>query len=210
RGGRRRRLRRRGRRLGPPRLAPEDGRGAARLRGEFGRARVPESLDRPQRPGTGDSDAAQRADAARAGREPDVTVSALRVIPPGSTPVEARREGLRSKARENLALARFLLERGSVDAAAGRFYYAVFQAAVYALRRQGESPGDFRRRAREWDHGMVGRCISLVRGRPEDGVLFSALRHERERADYEDEPARRRDLEFMAPEASRFVDEATR
>ena len=125
------------------------------------------------------------------------------------TAVEPLREGLRKKARENLALARFLLERGFVDGAAGRFYYAVLQASIHALRRQGRTPSDFRRGAREWDHGMVERSIQLVRGRREDRVLFVALRGQRERADYEDDPVDRRKLEFLRHEAVRFVEEVT-
>lgn len=123
--------------------------------------------------------------------------------------MEPLREGLRKKARENLALARLLLGRGFVDAAAGRFYYAVLQASVHALRKQGRAPADFRRGAREWDHGMIERTIPLVRGLRADGVLFSALRHERERADYEDDPVDRRKLEFLRHEAARFVEEVT-
>ncbi|MCI0585756.1 MAG: hypothetical protein L0323_02825 [Planctomycetes bacterium] len=123
--------------------------------------------------------------------------------------MEPLREGLRKKARENLDLARLLLGRGSVDAAAGRFYYAVLQASIHALRRQGRTPSDFRKGAREWDHGMVERSIHLVRGLRGDEVLFTSLREQRERADYEDDPVDRRKLEFLRHEAVRFVEEVT-
>ncbi len=123
--------------------------------------------------------------------------------------MEPSREGLRRKARENLALARLLLGRGFVDGAAGRYYYAVLQASIYALCKQGRTPSDFRRGAREWDHGMVERWIHLVRGRREDDVLFLTLREQRERADYEDNPVDRGRLEFLRHEAARFVEEVT-
>ena len=121
------------------------------------------------------------------------------------------REGkaLQTKARQNLQVALFLLERGDIDAAANRLYYALFQAAVHALRRQGRTPGDFRPAAEDWDHTMVSRWIKLVRGRPEDGVLFRRLREQRERADYSDDRAERGELELLKHEAERFVDEVT-
>lgn len=114
------------------------------------------------------------------------------------------------KARRTLKIALHLLEIGALDDAASRMYYAAFQAAVEALRCQGRAPSDFRRGAEDWDHEMVGRNASLVRGRPEDAILLRRLRDLRERADYEERSVLRRELEFSRPEAIRFVEEVSR
>lgn len=116
---------------------------------------------------------------------------------------------MQGKARENLEAGLLLLEAGLVNAAASRLYYALFQAAVYALERQGKTPARLRRGARRWDHRMVGERASLVRGLAEDAVLFDELRDLRGRADYESSPVERRKVEFMKQEVERFVREVT-
>lgn len=113
------------------------------------------------------------------------------------------------KARRTLRAARRLLEQGFVDDAASRLYFAVFQAAVFALERQGREPGDFRSGAGKWGHRMVRKLATLVRGRAEDRVLFDQLFGLRVTADYEASCLDRRMLEFLQHEAERFVREAT-
>ena len=113
------------------------------------------------------------------------------------------------KARRTLRAARRLLEEGFVDDAASRFYFALFQAAVHALERQGRKPGDFRSGAGKWGHRMVDELVPLVRGEAEDRVLFGELRKLRSSADYESRSVERRTLEFLQHEVERFVREAT-
>jgi len=117
---------------------------------------------------------------------------------------------VREKARQNLKAGRVLLDAGLLDAAASRFYYAAFQAAVYALERQGRRPSDFRGGARRWEHRMVAGVGNLARGRVGDDVLLDDLRRIREDADYKPGAVRRSDLEFLKHEAARFVEEVTR
>lgn len=117
---------------------------------------------------------------------------------------------MKGKARKNLEVALLLLDRGYIDASATRLYYAVFQAAVHALRAQGREPAEFRRGARDWDHEILGRAIHLARGEPSDRILFRDLRHQRELADYRDGPAERNTLEYLKHDAIRFVDEVTK
>jgi len=112
---------------------------------------------------------------------------------------------MKGKARENLEVALRALENGHVNAAASRLYYALFQAAVYALERQGRAPSEFRRGATVWDHRIVGDRIALVRGLPEDGRLFEKLRFLREMADDHKEPVSRSELELKKHEVERFV-----
>ncbi|MCI0586250.1 MAG: HEPN domain-containing protein [Planctomycetes bacterium] len=111
------------------------------------------------------------------------------------------------KARRTLKIALHLLEIGALDDAASRLYYAVFQAAVETLLRQGRTPSDFREGAKEWSHRMVARNAVLVRGHPEDGILLGRLRRLRERADYEEGSVERRWLELLKAEAVRFIEE---
>ena len=111
------------------------------------------------------------------------------------------------KARRTLKIALRLLEIGALDDAASRMYYAVFQAAVETLRRQGRTPSDLREGAKNWNHEMVARNAVLVRGHPEDGILLGRLRVMRERADYGEESVERRWLELLKAEAARFIEE---
>jgi uncharacterized protein (UPF0332 family) len=113
------------------------------------------------------------------------------------------------KARRTLRIALHLLEIGALDDAASRMYYAVFQAAVETLRRQGRSPSDLRKGAKDWDHEMVGRNAAFVRGRAEDDNLLRRLRELRERADYHERAVMRSELEFLRPDAVRFVEEVS-
>lgn len=112
---------------------------------------------------------------------------------------------MKGKARENLEVGLRLLDEGHFDAAANRLYYALFQAAIHALERQGRVPGEARRRAKVWDHRIVGDRIAFVRGLREDERLFERLRSLREQADYEAKPVVRRALESLKHDVERFV-----
>ncbi|HET6202898.1 MAG TPA: HEPN domain-containing protein [Planctomycetota bacterium] len=112
---------------------------------------------------------------------------------------------MKGKARENLEVGLRLLEEGFVDAAANRLYYAVFQAAAYALGRGGRLPSESRGSAAVWDHRIIGDRIALLRGEPDDGRLFRELRSLRERADYQEGPVDRRELERRKRDVERFV-----
>ena len=107
---------------------------------------------------------------------------------------------MKEKARKNLEDGLHLLERGSVDSAANRLYYALFQATMVALERMGMKPSDFRPGANRWDHGTVARQIVLVRGRRDDAVLFNRMRDLRADADYREGPVARGKLEFLKHE----------
>ncbi|MGH7151035.1 MAG: hypothetical protein ACREIU_10070 [Planctomycetota bacterium] len=114
------------------------------------------------------------------------------------------------KPRRTLRVALHLLEIGALDDAASRMYYAAFQTAVDALRGQGRRPSDFRRGAKDWDHEMVVRNARRVRGLAEDAILLRRLRALRERADYQERPVLRSEVEFLRPDAMRFVEEVSR
>jgi uncharacterized protein (UPF0332 family) len=102
-----------------------------------------------------------------------------RVIDTGGTFLE--------KARESVAGARAEYEAGRYNNAANRSYYAVFQAAIYALQMEGISlPGG----GTDWGHGFVDSQFSglLVyrRHRYESSLrnVLTENRKLREDADY--------------------------
>ena len=116
---------------------------------------------------------------------------------------------LRDKAHENLASGELLLERGHVNAAASRYYYSMYQAAVPRLEQIGLRPGTVRSGALEWDHSMVENNVSACRKQTLDRFLFMRMRRLRSRADYADEPALRSELEEEVDMIRRFVREVT-
>jgi uncharacterized protein (UPF0332 family) len=116
---------------------------------------------------------------------------------------------VRAKARRSSKAALLLLGAGFPDAAVSRLYYAVFQAAVHALKRQGRSPGEFRPGARGWSHRMVRENAALVRGNETDVWFLKRLYSLRIQADYRSPLTARRTIEFLRREAERFVLEAT-
>lgn len=72
---------------------------------------------------------------------------------------------LKDKAVENLAAGNLLVERGHANAAASRYYYAMFQAAVHRLNLKGWRPGAVRSGAVDWDHSMVLNNLGRIGGR---------------------------------------------
>lgn len=101
-----------------------------------------------------------------------------------------------------------LLRAGRLNACASRLYYALFQAAIHALERQGRKPRDFRN-ATYWDHDTIRDSAHLVRGEESDRILLDDARLLRLRADYALEQVTRREIEDLRHEACRFVMEAT-
>jgi hypothetical protein len=112
------------------------------------------------------------------------------------------------KARENLDSALLLLRAGRLNACASRLYYALFQAAIHALERQGMRPAEFRS-ARRWGHETILEAAPLARGEPADRLLLENARRLRLQANYAREAVSRRDIEQLRHEACRFVLEAT-
>jgi uncharacterized protein (UPF0332 family) len=116
---------------------------------------------------------------------------------------------VKAKALQNLRAGNLLLDRGLYDAAASRYYYAVFQASVHVLEARGVTPGMAISRARRWGHPTVLARAAEIRGRIEDGPLFQRLRELRDRADYNREPVGQWDVESCRREVERFVRETT-
>ena len=100
-----------------------------------------------------------------------------------------------------------LLERGFLEDAASRLYYAAFQAAVRGLEKQGWGPSDFRPGASYWEHRTVVNQAWRLRNLPEDVSLLRELRALRHRADYRAPPVERREIESLRREVVRFVNE---
>ncbi|HET6201929.1 MAG TPA: HEPN domain-containing protein [Planctomycetota bacterium] len=116
---------------------------------------------------------------------------------------------MRRKAREALEAARVLLERGLLNDAASRLYYAAFLAGIHGLERLGKRPADFRGGSTYWDHRTVAREVVRIRGLSEDGALLKRLRILRLRADYGERLVDRAELEFVIHETRRFVEQVT-
>jgi hypothetical protein len=90
---------------------------------------------------------------------------------------ESRMEEQRGKALGSLDAAGSISEEGSVDPAASRYSYGMFQAAVVALAtKRGVNPGDLRLGADRWGHGMVFGNARKPKGRKEDERLLRVLR----------------------------------
>jgi hypothetical protein len=117
---------------------------------------------------------------------------------------------LHRKARINLRAGETLAALGLTDPAASRYYYAMYQAAVYALTRRGWTPGRLESGAIEWRHATVLNNISLVRGMRSDRMLYDAMRWIREQADYKDTPVDPALLAAHVDAAREFVEEACR
>ncbi|HET6203495.1 MAG TPA: HEPN domain-containing protein [Planctomycetota bacterium] len=116
---------------------------------------------------------------------------------------------MKAKALQNLRAGALLFDRGLYDAAASRYYYAVFQACVHALEGRGLTPGTTIPGARRWDHPTVRVRAAAVRDRPEDERFFEDLRLLRERADYNPEPIGHGAVESCRREVERFVLDVT-
>ncbi|HEU5393405.1 MAG TPA: hypothetical protein VFV36_01255 [Candidatus Methylomirabilis sp.] len=116
---------------------------------------------------------------------------------------------MRRKALRSLEAARRLLAMGFVDEAASRTYFALFQAGVHGLEKQGLKPGDFRAGATHWEHRTVARSAERIRGEPSDVDLFERARDLRLTSDYNRDSVLRKDLEFLRYRIERFVLEVT-
>jgi len=117
---------------------------------------------------------------------------------------------LKDKALENLAAGDILLRRGHVNAAASRYYYAMYQAAVHTLTRQGRVPGQIRSGAVEWDHSMVENNTRMLRQHVPDRFLYGGLRRLRTRADYGPIDVMRHEVEDVRRGVDEFVKELAR
>ncbi len=116
---------------------------------------------------------------------------------------------LRTKALQNLAAGELLLERGLVDAAMSRLYYAAYQAAVARFTDMGLAPGQVRSGAVEWDHSMVANNARVLRGRWADRNLFFRIRDLRVIADYRAREIARAEVETVRGPAADLVRELT-
>ncbi len=116
---------------------------------------------------------------------------------------------MKAKARENLEAALRLLDRGLLNAAASRLYYAVFQAAIHALQSRRRDSAEAPAGGRGWSHAGVQDQIATIRSDDEDQRMFKRLRLLREMADYGQPSVPRRELEFLRPDAERLVRELT-
>src|SRR5262245_6812138 len=96
----------------------------------------------------------------------------------------SRRGGVKAKASENLEAALRLLERGLLNAAASRLYFAVFQAAIHALQARSRGPMEGGAGIPAWSHVGVQERIATLRGSEDDRRVFKDLRLLRARADY--------------------------
>jgi uncharacterized protein (UPF0332 family) len=114
---------------------------------------------------------------------------------------------LKDKAIENLAAAELLLARGHVNAAASRYYYAMYEAAVWALTKKGKLPGAFRSGAVEWDHSMVENNAGMLRSSFEDRLLYGAMRAARVTADYHADCVNALELRRSRAAVAEFVKE---
>ena len=114
---------------------------------------------------------------------------------------------LKDKALASLAAGDLLLERGFVDDAATRYYYAMYRAAVHALTERGKRPGTFRSGAVDWDHSMVENNARSLRGRWSDRLLYTETRELRVEADYLDVAVRDTELRRLLPQVREFVKE---
>ncbi len=117
---------------------------------------------------------------------------------------------LKDKAIENLAAGELLLERGYVNAAASRLYYAMYEAAVHRLTQRGFRPERVRSGAVDWDHSMVENNTRLLREHWRDRLLYLEMRRMRGQADSEDAPVSAADLRVRLSSIRDFVREVGR
>jgi uncharacterized protein (UPF0332 family) len=116
---------------------------------------------------------------------------------------------LKDKALENLAAGERLFEDGRFNAAASRYYYAAFQAAVVRFAALGRPPGTLQGGADRWNHALVAQNTWLLRGRREDARLYRGLMELRTQADYQDRAVNSSDLAPYRRATRDFVRELT-
>lgn len=114
---------------------------------------------------------------------------------------------VKDKATQNLEASRLLVKNGLLDPAMSRLYYALFQAGVHALEKQGKKPDDFTRDATQWKHGWLGSNAFLCRGRKADKSMFRMACSLRERADYREQRVLRDEVDALLPDITAFVQE---
>jgi uncharacterized protein (UPF0332 family) len=117
---------------------------------------------------------------------------------------------LADKALENLTAGDVLLDRGLVNAAASRFYYSMYQAAVHGLTQRGFRPEVIRSGAVDWDHSMVENNSGFIRRRFEDRELYRELRRLRLIADYQEAAVNALKLRTRRAPIADFVKELTK
>ncbi len=117
---------------------------------------------------------------------------------------------VKAKALQNLRAGNLLFDRGLYDAAASRYYYAMFQASVHVLESRGVPPGSAVPDTQRWRHRTVRARVAEVRGRPGDERLYEEIRLLRETADYNPDPVGHRAVESCRREVERFVQDATK
>jgi uncharacterized protein (UPF0332 family) len=117
---------------------------------------------------------------------------------------------LKDKAIENLAAGELLLDHGHVNAAASRFYYAMYEAAVHRLTLYGHRPGKIRSGAVDWDHSMVENNVFMCRGDRRDRPLYTVMRRLRGQADYDDDAVDKLKLDERRDAIRDFVRELAR
>lgn len=117
---------------------------------------------------------------------------------------------LKDKALENLAAGELLLDRGLPNAAASRYYYAMYQAAVHRLVQRGLVPGKIRSGALEWDHSMVENNATRLDDDWRDRLLYRQMRGLRGEADYGDGAVRSETLAGFRDAIADFVRRLTR
>lgn len=112
---------------------------------------------------------------------------------------------MKKKAASSLVACKALVSSRLTDSAASRLYYALFQAGVHVLERQGKNPADFTSGATQWAHGWICDNAYLFRKVREDKRLFKMAYSLRERADYRVPPVQPCELDPLLPRAEDFV-----
>ena len=116
---------------------------------------------------------------------------------------------LKDKSTRNLAAGEALRALGLTDAAATRYYFALYQAAVHRLTKLGWTPGSIQVGGVEWNHDMVVSNAYLVRRRRTDRALVDAIFTLRTMADYHEDSIDPSHLAAELADVREFVEEAT-
>ena len=116
---------------------------------------------------------------------------------------------LTDKALKSVEAGDLLLSQGLVDDAASRYYYAMYRAAVHALRGMGWRPQSIRSGAVDWDHSMVENNVSACRKDRSDRSFYREMRRLRSAADYGEASVSAADLACRVAAIHRFVKELT-
>jgi uncharacterized protein (UPF0332 family) len=114
---------------------------------------------------------------------------------------------VKKKAVASLAACKALVQRDLADSAMNRLYYALYQAGVEALERQGRSPKGLDGDSIDgrWSHPFFRKNGSLLRGDSKDSKLFKTAFELRVRADYTKVPVEIEHVEGLLPHVEKFV-----